>query len=230
MMSVVPAEPRRFEPVSDELILAAVERAQRHREREREGVGWPDVVAHLGFVHGSWTTRRLRPQLDALLAEDALSCARRQGFVVWGVTGAGRQRLARARRAGKVGELPESPQHREWRKARTLSEERIDGFRDELRAVLAQAGALLEDEMAWSDAWFELGRRLARVSWRLGSAAYCLREWPEPGDAKADVDDGSGPGDERLARHARRRLRVLRTGRRNTGNWHERDPWEARSR
>jgi hypothetical protein len=33
MMSVVPAEPRRFEPVSDELILAAVERAQRHRER-----------------------------------------------------------------------------------------------------------------------------------------------------------------------------------------------------
>jgi hypothetical protein len=230
MMSVVPAEPRRFEPVSDELILAALERAQRHREREREGVGWPDVVAHLGFVHGSWTTRRLRPQLDALLSDGALSCSRRHGFVVWAVTGAGHQRLARARRAGKVGELPESPQHRQWREARVAAAERINGFRDELRAVLTEASTLLEDEVTPSDPWFELGKRLARVSWRLGSAVYCLREWPEPDDAKADVDDGSGPGDEHLVRHARWHLRVLRTGRRNTGNWDERDPWEAPSR
>lgn len=27
-----------------------------------------DIAEHLGFVHGSWTTRRLRPQLDALIA------------------------------------------------------------------------------------------------------------------------------------------------------------------
>lgn len=46
-MSVVPAERRRFEPVSDVLVLAAVERAERHRERERQGVWLPDVVRHL---------------------------------------------------------------------------------------------------------------------------------------------------------------------------------------
>jgi hypothetical protein len=31
-------ELRRFEPVSDEVVLAAVERAERHRERNSKGV------------------------------------------------------------------------------------------------------------------------------------------------------------------------------------------------
>ena len=26
-----------------------------------------DIAEHLGFVHGSWTTRRLRPQIDAFI-------------------------------------------------------------------------------------------------------------------------------------------------------------------
>jgi hypothetical protein len=51
-MSGVPAGPHRFEPVSDVLVLAAVERAQRHREREQEGVWLPHAVRHLGFVEG----------------------------------------------------------------------------------------------------------------------------------------------------------------------------------
>jgi hypothetical protein len=228
MMSVVSCELGKFEPVSDELILAAVERAQRHRERWQEGVWMPHVAAHLGFVHSSWTTRRLRPQLDALLADGALSCARRGGFVLWGLTSAGRRRLVGARRAGEVGELPESPQHREWRKARAAAAERSDGFRDELREILAEADALLDAEATNSDAWFGLRERLARVSWWLGSATYCLREWPEPDDAKADVDDGSALGDARLDRDARWHWRVLRRGRRNIGHWDERDSWEDR--
>jgi len=36
----------RFEPVSDGLVLAAVERAERHREREREGVMLSDIAEH----------------------------------------------------------------------------------------------------------------------------------------------------------------------------------------
>ncbi|MCW3020522.1 MAG: hypothetical protein JWN10_2830 [Solirubrobacterales bacterium] len=229
MMSVVPSELGRFEPVSDELILAAVERAQLHQQREQEGVWMPHVAAQLGFVHGSWTTRRLRPQLDVLLAADALSCSRRGGFVLWGLTSAGRERLVRACRAGEVGELPESPQHREWRKARAGAAERIDGFRAELRSVVAEAGALLDAEATCSDAWFELRERIARVSWHLGSATYCLREWPEPDETKADVDDGSDPGDERFDRDARWHWHMLRRGRRNVGRWDEREPWDSSS-
>ncbi len=41
-------ELRRFEPVSDDLVLAAVERAERHRERKGEGVMMGDIAEHLG--------------------------------------------------------------------------------------------------------------------------------------------------------------------------------------
>lgn len=83
-------ELERFEPVSDGLVLAAVERAEGHREREGEGVMMSDIAEHLGFVHGSWTTRRLRPQLDALIAEGSLARSRCHGVVVWALTEAGR--------------------------------------------------------------------------------------------------------------------------------------------
>lgn len=78
-------ELRRFEPVSDEVVLAAVERAERHRERKDEGVMMSDIAEHLGFVHGSWTTRRLRPQIDAFIAAGLLVRSRRHGVVVWGI-------------------------------------------------------------------------------------------------------------------------------------------------
>jgi hypothetical protein len=108
----------RFEPVPDTLVLAAIERAERHRGREREGVMMSDVAEHLGFVHGSWTTRLLRPQLDALIAESSLAQSRRHGAVVWELTDDGRGRLDRMRRAGEAGELAESPQHCAWRHGR----------------------------------------------------------------------------------------------------------------
>lgn len=51
--------------MSDDLVLAAVGRAERHREREGAGMMMSDIAEHLGFVRGSWTTRRLRPQIEA---------------------------------------------------------------------------------------------------------------------------------------------------------------------
>jgi hypothetical protein len=123
----------RFELVSDGLVLAAVERAERHRERERKGVMMSDIAEHLGFVHGSWTTRRLRPQLDALIADGSLARSRRHGVVVWELTAVGRGGLERTRRADEVEELPEAPQHRAWRHARATAGERINGFLAEAR-------------------------------------------------------------------------------------------------
>jgi hypothetical protein len=187
-----PGELRRFEPVSDHQVLAAVERAERHHERMDEGVSRSELAEHLGFVHNGWTTRQLRPQLDALRSAGLLCDLRRNGIDLLGLTSTGRRALAKARRDGEVGELPESPQHRKWRHARTSAAERIGGFRQQVRDALDEAGTLLDTERVSSDAWFGLAGRLKTECWQLGSATYCLQEWPEPGDARADVDEVLG--------------------------------------
>jgi len=51
---------------------------------------------------------------------------------------------------------------------------RVDGFREALRAFVAELGALLDAGQAPSDAWFEFGKRLSAECRRLGSATYCL--------------------------------------------------------
>jgi hypothetical protein len=214
----------RFEPVSDGLVLAAVERAERHREREREGVMMSDIAEHLGFVHGSWTSRRLRPQFDALIAEGSLARSRRHGVLVWELTDDGRGRLDRMRRAGEVEALPEAPQHRAWRHARAAAGERIDGFRAQAREALEEAAMLLDTEDAHSDAWFGVAERLQEACWRVGSATYCLREWREPDDARPDVDDRCDSGDDMLDFEELGGVRYRRTGRRCVWRWPKPDP------
>jgi hypothetical protein len=158
----------RFEPVSDDVVLAAVERAERHREREGEGEGegvmMSDIAEHLGVVHGSWTTRRLRPQVEAFIAAGLLVRSRRHGVLIWGLTSSGRRRVARG---GESVVLPESPQHRVWRHARTLAAERIDGLREQVRSVLEDAtgvstptGSVRMRGSRWLSVW----------SWRAGSS------------------------------------------------------------
>jgi hypothetical protein len=209
-------ELRRFEPVSDELVLAAVERAERHREREGEGVMMSDIAEHLGFVHGSWTTRRMRPQIEAFIAAGLLVRSRRHGVVVWGLTSSGRRRVARE---GESVVLPESPQHRVWRHARTLAAERIDGLREQVRGVLEDATGVLDADGVRSDAWFALAERLQSACWQLGSTTYCLSEWAEPDDARADVDDRREPGDEDVDPEELGAVRYRRSGRRNVWKW-----------
>jgi DNA-binding MarR family transcriptional regulator len=214
----------RFEPVPDALVLAAIERAERHREREREGVMMSDIAEHLGFVRGSWTSRRLRRQLDALIAEGLLARSRRHGAVVWELTDDGRGRLDRMRRAGEAGELPEAPQHRAWRHARVMAGERIDGFRADAREALEQAAMLLDAEDAPSDTWFGVAERLQASCWRVGSATYCLHEWREPDDALPDVDDRCDTGDDLLDSEELGSVRYRRTGRRGVWRWPKPDP------
>ena len=209
-------ELRRFEPVSDELVLAAVERAERHREREGDGVMMSDIAEHLGFVHGSWTTRRLRPQIEAFIAAGLLVRSRRHGVVVWGLTSSGRRHVARE---GESVVLPESPQHRVWRHAQALAAERIDGLRGQLRGVLTETAGALDAGGARSDAWFALAERLQSACWQLGSAMYCLSEWVEPDDASPDIDDRKEPGDEKRDPDELGGVRYRRGGRRNVWKW-----------
>jgi hypothetical protein len=67
------ADLRPFEPISDAQILAAISRAEVHDGQD--DASRSDIAAHLGFAHNSWTTRRLRPQLDALRSAGRTRCS-----------------------------------------------------------------------------------------------------------------------------------------------------------
>ncbi len=191
--------------IPDELVLAAVERAERHSGRDTPEVPTWAIYAHLGLAKRSGAARRVYARLGVLQEAGLLAPARRSGIPMWVLTRAGRRRLQRAVRAGGV-ELAESPQHRVWREARAMAGREIERVRHELRECLEQALLLLDaDPPADSDAWFQLGESLKAPCRRLGSAVHCLWEWGEPDDAHADIDNDRSP--------------TYRMGRRNISRW-----------
>lgn len=203
--------------LSPELVLAAIDRAERHRARDSRAVPVWAIKDHLGLPPRS---RRIRSHLEVLEAGRLLVRSRRHSINLWGLTSAGRRRLTRARRAGKIGDLPESPQHREWREARRAAETHIAEFRDGVGQAAVETFFLLDaDPPAPSDAWFEMAKRLERTLWRLGSATHCLREWAEPEDYRADIDDHQEPDDKRFTPTTRAQRRARRHGRRNINLW-----------
>lgn len=171
--------------LSGGLVLAAIARAECHLQAE--GVQRARIAEHLGFTPGAATTRRLGPQIDELVEMGAVRQFRRHGSKVWGLTPAGRRRLARARRAGQPLELPEAPQHRLWRLAREKAASELDDLRAQLREELGQAHALLDSHAGSAEEWSELALRLRDCCARLATADYCLRQWPEPDDSKPDL-------------------------------------------
>lgn len=151
--------------LSDALILAALERAQRHARRTTpgaRGVGYVEVVPHLGLPKSAAVGRRLRPRFKELEAAGLIAGVKSHGSVKYTTTRKGRQLLA----AAEPITLPESPQHRRWREAHETATERISD----------------------SEAWFTLSEKLERACSRLASATHCLHEWAEPDDATADID------------------------------------------
>lgn len=169
----------------DALILAALARAELHRGRDEPGAHYPGIVAHLGLEMGSRTGHKLRPRVRTMEAAGLICGFKRHGVVVYTATPKGERVL---REAGEV-ELPESPQHRQWGEAREAATERIGGFRDGLSTLLDEGAGLLTDEATGSDAWFAFGEKVGKACKRLGSATYCLREWAEPSDENADIED-----------------------------------------
>jgi hypothetical protein len=172
---------------SDELLLAAIERAERHRARR--GVPLALIKEHLGLPAGSWSSQQLRPQRDRLEATGLIEQFRTCGLIVWSLTDAGHRRLATSRRTRAIPRLPESPQHRVWREAHAQAGERIESVREDMRARLNAAIALLDAGVQTSsEAWRATGERLHYACQRLESVTYCLHEWPEPDDATADIE------------------------------------------
>lgn len=183
-------EPRPFEPVSDLQLLAAIDRAERHRRAA--GVQRRSIADHLGFARGAFTTRKLDPQIEQLIADGHLVRSRRAGNRVWGLTAKGRRRLARARREGKDLALPEAPQHQTWREARDEASLRFGDFRGELEETLAEVQTLLAnvEEPVAAATWAELSGRLRQQCAQLSWALHCMHEWAEPDDAHVDIGVG----------------------------------------
>jgi hypothetical protein len=221
-MSDLQPQPRATPPglPPDQLVLAAIERAWRHRAADGAAVPAWAVLEHLALPRRSRAARHVRDRLEAMRAAGWLQCSRRHGVPTWELTRAGRARLDRARRAGEVAQLPESPQHRAWRDARAAAAQELERFRARLRERLAEAARQLDaDPPAHSDAWLELGEQLQRDCRRVASASYCLREWAEPRDDSADLDEHLDATDYELDPALRLRRRARRSGRRNIRLW-----------
>jgi hypothetical protein len=188
---------QRWRPPSDALVLAAADRARRHRDGSERGATLAAIADHLGMTWGPHASRRLRPIVDRLASELGwLQHSRWQSRDYWALTSTGSERLSRAMVEGIAEELPESPQHREWRRLREHAAARIETLRAELGELLAEVNAMIDAEQQPSTAaWLKSAKRLNDTTVAIGVASYCLYEHPEPDDARADhheLIDSSG--------------------------------------
>jgi hypothetical protein len=183
---------RRYEPVADDHVLVALDRAEHHDDRnpwDEAGVYWSYFVEHLGFERSAWGTRNLRPQIRTLIDAGLVTYSRRHGRERWALTDDGRARATIARLAGT--ELPDSPQRRDWLACRAQAEAKIEDVRTRLGEALQDAQTLLGSGGGGSEAWYVIADRVGREAKRLGGALFCLNEWPEPDEENPDVDSQS---------------------------------------
>jgi hypothetical protein len=183
----------RWEAPPDELILLAIDRAERHKRvrRDEPGVTVGAIAEHLRMRRNSVASRRLNPILRRLETQGPLARYALPGhsLPLWVLTERGRGEVDKAAASGEFV-LPESPQHVAWREARIGAALRISQFKDDLVVVLEQAlSDLREERMAPSLEWIETGDAVRDLSRRVGFATYTLVEWEEPTDDKPDIDD-----------------------------------------
>jgi hypothetical protein len=197
---------------ADGLILAAIDRAYRHRRGPVDGVSRWDVVEHLGAGRRTKTARWVTRRLEEFTQNGVLERGKRHGIAFWRLTERGRRMLS----AGDAGELPESPQHRRWRETHGDAAGQLERGRQALDRALGEAAGLLGAEpVASSDDWLLAGVRLYSACRRLAAATHCQYEWQEPDDAHADIDTGAAvPGRLVASQDEVGRIRALRVERR----------------
>jgi hypothetical protein len=212
------------EQTADALVLAAVRRAVLHRPRPSRGATLRDLQAHLGLARRSTRSTALRARLAALERDGLLETQSEHGVTVWALRDDGGRLLESVRARGQEPALGESPQHAAWRRARTVARRELGRMAADLSDSLQSCERLLAriegapTRAPSSDDWFALAERLRRDCRRVGSAWYCLREWQEPDEEQADLDDLQEP-DDRAQGEALAAIRSRRAGRRNTRLW-----------
>ena len=102
----MPKKDRTSAPISDDLLLAAIERAICHGGHDHATESLSTIKEHLGLPHHGGTTLQLRPKLAELEDAGLIEQSRRNSSTVWGLTTKGRGRLDGVR--GQVT-LPEAP-------------------------------------------------------------------------------------------------------------------------
>ncbi len=193
MKTPAPPAPDAIPP---DLVLAALERAERHSDHDRRGVMLATLYDHLGVRKASAAARGVRELVGELVETGAVERARRNGVAVIVLTPLGRQRLARAQRAGNIPELPESPQHRKWREAHDRAKVEVERFVQQAHEAMEEAVDLLDGlaglmpHRPTSDALLASRTRLYEALSLAASATYCSYEWAEPDDATRD--EGAG--------------------------------------
>lgn len=173
--------------IPDLLVVAAIDRAVRHGREDAQATLKAAILEHLDIRPRSRASREVSVLLNTLSTSGLVEPRRQQGMDMWALTPKGVQRLSSARAARKVPALPEAPQHRAWRERRALAEQKIEQFRLALGEALKEGLAVLESNApTHSDVWDAFGNRLERCCANVASAVYCLGEWDEPGDDRAD--------------------------------------------
>lgn len=203
------------EPTGEQ-VLAALDRAARHRLPSSGPVAARALLEHLALAPRSGAARVARDRLAQLERAGLLTASREHGVPVWSLSERGAVALARA----GAPSLPESPRHRAWRQARIAAARELPRFAARLGATLAEAERML-DATPSSAQWLALGARLDGECRRIGSAWHCLREWPEPGDETGDPDASVLAGAD--TREAREALRARLAALRNVRLWREPD-------
>jgi hypothetical protein len=197
----------------DGLILAAIDRAERHRQLPGKGVPRWEVLAHLAIGTRTHAARTVTRRLDALTEDGLLERLKRHGILFWLLTGRGRRQMLKANAAG---ELPESPQHRRWRETHDAAPGQLEQGRHALETALSETSALLKaDAVASSDQWLLAAVRLYAACRLLAAATHCQYEWQEPDDSHADTDTRTATAEALNASPEElRAIRALRSERR----------------
>jgi hypothetical protein len=141
--------------IPDRLILAAIDRAIRHRGGERHAITG-SVYEHLAVRSRSGAARHVHQRLLALEEAEAVERSSRHGFIAWGLTRNGRRRLNRTTirrcRAARVAAAPRMARRTDTRRRRdrkvprgtTRCDHRSDGagrFGARLRCAIRARGA-----------------------------------------------------------------------------------------
>lgn len=180
---------RSLPPISDLQLLAAVARAQRHQppKARKAGATVQTAASHLGWRYSGATTRRLRPQLVALVSEGLLKTEELPSYEArgqrWTVTEHGRRLLEDE----PAVELPESPQHRFWRYWRDVARWALDGVRAEAETAHQEVAVVLARRGAPNAAEIRVAsRKLEDALEVFAVASHAANEWPEPSESAPD--------------------------------------------
>ena len=206
---------------SDELVLAAVERARtppRRRARPRSPI-WT-ILEHLDVARRSAAARHVRARLAALRRGRMRSSARGDAGCRRGSSRApGAPRLRRARRAGRdPRRCPSRPSIAPGATPARAAAQEIERFRARPARALERAARLLDAEPPAPLGCVACARRgaAARLPAR-GLGGHCLHEWAEPRRRSRGPDERSDPADAQLDPTLAAQRRACARGRRNIG-------------